>query len=206
MRHRLLALALALVPAIAPIGTVAGAEVVLYTFSFAGAEGSLAGDAFSGQTVSWTLVADTNDVQPGSPRGFNVTPTSGSVIVGDQTSAITTALIADSAVWTYTNDEVGLRIGFGIYDPFESFTSGSYEGPLGWAMTTAFAGSAVGDESILRAIEDDGIQTEAGTLLLSGYVSTSFEAVVVPAPAAAIVLLGGLARSARRRRPRSAGM
>lgn len=180
--------------------TAAAAEAVTYTFTLDGASGSFAGEAFSDQTVSWTLFADTEDVQPGSPRGFNVTPISGSVLVGDATSEMTAALIANSAVWTYTSDEQGLRIGFGIYEPFESFTSGSYDGPLGWNMTTSFAAAAVGEENILRAIQDDGIATLAGTLLVSEYANASFESVVVPAPPAA---LGLLAVSAGRRRRRS---
>ena len=190
--------------AIAAISTLAlsasaSAEAVTYTFTLTGAGGSFAGGAFSDETVSWTLFADTEDVQPGSPRGFNVTPLSGEVLVGDVASEMTAALIANSAVWTYTNEEQGLRIGFGIFDPFESFTSGSYDGPLGWDMTTSFAAVAVGEENILRAIQDDGIETLAGTLLVTDYATASFEAVVVPAPPVAVALLAFAAGGRRRR-------
>ena len=188
------------------LGGVAAAEsaadAVSYTFSFTGATGSLGDTSFEAADVSYTLFADTEDVQPGSPRGFNVTPLSGTVSVGDVVTDIGAVLIANSAVWTYTSDEQGLRIGFGIYDPFESFTSGSYDGPLGWNMTASFAGAAVGDESILRAIQDDGIETLAGTLLVTAYASTSFSSTVVPAPPVAVAMLGLAAagRTGRRRR------
>ncbi|MFM1890182.1 MAG: hypothetical protein RLZZ565_939 [Planctomycetota bacterium] len=178
----------------------ASAAEVSYTFTLTGASGTFADGAFSDATVSWTLFADTEDVQPGSPRGFNVRPLSGTVLVDDVASDMTAALVANSAVWTYTNDTRGLRIGFGIWEPFESFTSGSYEGPLGWNMQTSFSGSAVGTESILRAIQDDGIATDAGLLLVTGYSTASFSAVVVPAPGVlASMALAGLASRRRRR-------
>ena len=178
----------------------ASAAEVSYTFTLTGASGTFAGGAFDDVTVAWTLFADTEDVQPGSPRGFNVRPLSGTVLVDDVASDMTAALVANSAVWTYTNDTQGLRIGFGIWEPFESFTSGSYEGPLGWNMQTSFSGSAVGTESILRAIQDDGIATDAGLLLVTGYSTASFSAVVVPAPGVlASMALAGLASRRRRR-------
>jgi hypothetical protein len=178
----------------------ASAADVSYTFTLTGASGTFAGGAFDEVTVAWTLFADTEDVQPGSPRGFNVRPLSGTVLVDDVASDMTAALVANSAVWTYTNDTQGLRIGFGIWEPFESFTSGSYEGPLGWNMQTSFSGSAVGTESILRAIQDDGIATDAGLLLVTAYSTASFSAVVVPAPGVlASMAFVGLASRRRRR-------
>jgi hypothetical protein len=178
----------------------ASAADVSYTFTLTGASGTFAGGAFDDVTVAWTLFADTEDVQPGSPRGFNVRPLSGTVLVDDVASDMTAALVANSAVWTYTNDTQGLRIGFGIWEPFESFTSGSYEGPLGWNMQTSFSGSAVGTESILRAIQDDGIATDAGLLLVTAYSTASFSAVVVPAPGVlASMAFAGLASRRRRR-------
>ena len=138
-------------------------------------------------------------MQPGSPRGFNVRPVAGSVLVGDTASDITAALVANSAVWTYTSDSEGLRIGFGTWEPFESFTSGSYDGPLGWNMQTSFSGGAVGTESILRAISNDGIATDAGLLLVTAYSTASFSASVVPAPGVlAVLAVAGL--GSRRRR------
>jgi hypothetical protein len=178
----------------------ASAADVSYTFTLTGASGTFAGGAFDDVTVAWTLFADTEDVQPGSPRGFNVRPLSGTVLVDDVASDMTAALVANSAVWTYTNDTQGLRIGFGIWEPFESFTSGSYEGPLGWNMQTSFSGSAVGTESILRAIQDDGIATDAGLLLVTAYSTASFSAVVVPVPGVlASMAFVGLASQRRRR-------
>jgi hypothetical protein len=178
----------------------ASAADVSYTFTLTGASGTFAGGAFDDVTVAWTLFADTEDVQPGSPRGFNVRPLSGTVLVDDVASDMTAALVANSAVWTYTNESQGLRIGFGIWEPFESFTSGSYEGPLGWNMQTSFSGSAVGTESILRAIQDDGIATDAGLLLVTAYSTASFSAVVVPAPGVlASMAFVGLASRRRRR-------
>lgn len=179
-------------------GAVHAAEVV-YTFTLTGAAGSFAGSAFTDTTVSWSLVADTEDVQPGSPRGSNVRPLAGSVFVGDEASDLTAALVANSAVWTYTSDSEGLRIGFGTWEPFESFTSGSYDGPLGWNLQTSFSGGAVGSESILRAIQSDGIATEAGLLIVTGYSAASFSASVVPAPGvfAALAVAGLVSRRRR---------
>ena len=177
--------------------------MIAYEFTLTGADGSVAGGSFTDTTVIWSLIANTADIQPGSPGGFNVRPLSGSVLVGDTGSAITEALVANSAVWTYTSDAQGLRIGFGTWEPFESFTSGSYDGPLGWDMTTAFSGGAVGDEDILRAIQSDGIATDAGVLLVTGYATASFSATVVPAPGAVTLLVGTsmvTGRSRRRRR------
>lgn len=193
--------AIALAAAAGVAGSAHG-ELVFYTFTLTGAAGSFIGNAFSDTTVSWTLTADTDEVQAGSPRGFNVRPVAGSVVVGDLASDITAALVANSAVWTYTSDTEGLRIGFGTWEPFESFTSGSYDGPLGWNMQSSFSGGAVGTESILRAIATDGIATDAGLLLVSSYATASFSATVVPAPATlALAAIAGLAgRTARRRR------
>ena len=180
------------------VGAADAAEVT-YTFTLTGAAGSLAGSAFTDATVSWSLIANTEDVQPGSPRGFNVRPLAGTVFVGDEASDMTAALVANSAVWTYTSDGEGLRIGFGTWEPFESFTSGSYDGPLGWNMQTSFSGGAVGTESILRAISNDGIATDAGLLLVSGYSTASFSASVVPAPGVfAVLAVAGFASRRRR--------
>ena len=181
------------------LASLANAAEVTYTFTLTGAAGSLAGSAFTNATVSWSLIANTEDVQPGSPRGFNVRPLAGAVFVGDEASDITAALVANSAVWTYTSDGEGLRIGFGTWEPFESFTSGSYDGPLGWNMQTSFSGGAVGTESILRAISNDGIATDAGLLLVSGYSTASFSASVVPAPGVfAVLAVAGFASRRRR--------
>jgi hypothetical protein len=190
------------------LGTLAGlgaasapatAAEVSYTFVLSGASGTFAGGAFSDAAVSWTLIADTEDVQPGSPRGFNVRPSYGTVLVDDVASDMSAALVANSAVWTYTNETQGLRIGFGTWDPFESFTSGSYEGPLGWNMQTSFTGGAVGTESILRAIQTDGIATDAGLLLVTSYTTASFSAIVVPAPGVLVSMaIAGLASRRRR--------
>jgi hypothetical protein len=190
------------------LGTLAGlgaasapatAAEVSYTFVLSGASGTFAGGAFSDAAVSWTLIADTEDVQPGSPRGFNVRPSYGTVLVDDVASDMSAALVANSAVWTYTNESQGLRIGFGTWDPFESFTSGSYEGPLGWNMQTSFTGGAVGTESILRAIQNDGIATDAGLLLVTSYTTASFSAIVVPAPGVLVSMaIAGLASRRRR--------
>jgi hypothetical protein len=190
------------------LGTLAGlgaasapatAAEVSYTFILSGASGTFAGGAFSDAAVSWTLIADTEDVQPGSPRGFNVRPSYGTVLVDDVASDMSAALVANSAVWTYTNESQGLRIGFGTWDPFESFTSGSYEGPLGWNMQTSFTGGAVGTESILRAIQTDGIATDAGLLLVTSYTTASFSAIVVPAPGVLVSMaIAGLVSRRRR--------
>jgi hypothetical protein len=190
------------------LGTLAGlgaasapatAAEVSYTFVLSGASGTFAGGAFSDAAVSWTLIADTEDVQPGSPRGFNVRPSYGTVLVDDVASDMSAALVANSAVWTYTNESQGLRIGFGTWDPFESFTSGSYEGPLGWNMQTSFTGGAVGTESILRAIQTDGIATDAGLLLVTSYTTASFSAIVVPAPGVLVSMaIAGLVSRRRR--------
>jgi hypothetical protein len=197
------------------LGTLAGlgaasapatAAEVSYTFILSGASGTLtgasgtfAGGAFDDVTVAWTLFADTEDVQPGSPRGFNVRPSYGTVLVDDVASDMSAALVANSAVWTYTNESQGLRIGFGTWDPFESFTSGSYEGPLGWNMQTSFTGGAVGTESILRAIQTDGIATDAGLLLVTSYTTASFSAIVVPAPGVLVSMaIAGLVSRRRR--------
>ena len=181
------------------LASLANAAEVTYTFTLTGAAGSFAGSAFTDTTVSWSLIANTEDVQPGSPRGFNVRPLAGAVFVGDEASDMTAALVANSAVWTYTSDGEGLRIGFGTWEPFESFTSGSYDGPLGWNMQTSFSGGAVGTESILRAISNDGIATDAGLLLVTAYSTASFSASVVPAPGVlAVLAVAGL--GSRRRR------
>ena len=66
-------------------------------------------------------------------------------------------------------------------------------------MQTSFSGGAVGTESILRAISNDGIATDAGLLLVSGYSTASFSASVVPAPGVfAVLAVAGFASRRRR--------
>lgn len=50
------------------LASLANAAEVTYTFTLTGAAGSFAGSAFTDTTVSWSLIANTEDVQPGSPR------------------------------------------------------------------------------------------------------------------------------------------
>jgi hypothetical protein len=181
------------------------ADAVSYSFAFTGASGSIGQASFTDATVSFTLLADTNDVMPGSPRGFHVTPTFGFVTLADGTEvAITPSAVANSAVWTYTTEAQGLRIGYGSWVPFADFTSGSYAGPLGWSMASSFTASAVGTESILRQLGPggSGISTSLGTFTIASYGATSFAAIVVPAPAALAVAAAGAAAAAGTRRRR----
>lgn len=179
------------------------ADAVSYSFAFTGASGSIGQSSFTDATVSFTLLADTNDVMPGSPRGFHVTPTSGFVTLADGTEvAITPSAVANSAVWTYTTEAQGLRIGYGSWVPFADFTSGSYAGPLGWSMASSFTASAVGTESILRQLGPggSGISTSLGTFTIASYGATAFSAIVVPAPPALALAAAGAAAGVRRRR------
>ena len=186
--------------ATASTASTASAELMSYTFTLGGSTGSLAGAAFSDETVSWTLIADTADIRPGSPRGFNVQPLQGWATIGGLDADLADSLLENSAVWTYTA-AAGPQIGFGTWEPFESFTSASYAGPLDWDMTTAFSGDVLGTESILRAISTDGMATDAGLLLITAYQSASFSATAIPSPAplalgaiAAVSRLGGRRR------------
>lgn len=177
--------------------------MVSYTFAFSGATGSIGDSTFSDATVSFTLVADTGDVTAGSPRGFHVTPAFGFITLADGSEvAIIAGAVANSAVWTYTSDSQGLRIGYGSWVPFADFTSGSYAGPLGWSMTSSFTAAAVGTESILRELGagGSGISTALGTFTLSSYGSTSFAAMVVPAPSALALLATAALCGGRTRR------
>ena len=163
----------------------AQAEMVSYTFAFSGATGSIGDSTFAGATVAFTLVADTDDVMAGSPRGFHVTPLSGFVTLADGSQvAINADAVANSAVWTYTTESQGLRVGYGSWVPFADFTSGSYAGPLGWSMASSFSAAAVGTDSILRELGAGGagISTSLGAFRVSSYDSTTFAAIVVPAP------------------------
>jgi len=181
----------------------AQADAVSYSFAFTGASGAIGQTSFADAAVAFTLIADTADVMPGSPRGFHVTPLSGFVTLADGTNvAITASAIANSAVWTYTTEAQGLRIGYGSWVPFADFTSGSYAGPLGWSMSSSFTASAVGAESILRELGPggSGISTSLGTFSIASYGSTSFTATVVPAPAGMALAAAGAAAAVRRRR------
>lgn len=183
----------------------ARAEMVSYTFAFSGATGSIGNSTFADATVAFTLVADTADVMAGSPRGFHVTPLSGFVTLADGSQvSISADAVANSAVWTYSTELQGLRIGYGSWVPFADFTSGSYAGPLGWSMTSSFSAAAVGTDSILREIGPGGagISTSLGAFRVSSYDSTTFAALVVPAPhvlalAATATMFRGRARRRR---------
>ncbi len=182
--------------------TTTEADLVRYTFSFAGAAGSLDGAEFVAAEASFSLFAELEDVQPGSPRGFNVTPGSGVVTIDGESVEMTSAFVTDSAVWTYSDPADGLVIGFGLYVPFENLTIGTYDGPLGWDLATPFSGAAISGDDILRDIVDVGITTVDGTFTISGYDATAIEVVLVPAPGIAGILasaLVGRRRSSRRR-------
>ena len=120
--------------------TTTEADLVRYTFSFAGAVGSLDGAEFVAAEASFSLFAELEDIQPGSPRGFNVTPGSGFLTIDGESVEMTSAFVTDSAVWTYSDPADGLVIGFGLYVPFENLTIGTYDGPLGWDLATPFSG------------------------------------------------------------------
>lgn len=182
---------------------LAEADLVRYTFSFEGAAGSIAGVDFVDADASFSLLADRENIQPGSPRGFNVTPASGAVTIDGASVAMTAVFVADSAVWTYSDPTDGLVIGFGLYVPFENLTVGTYDGPLGWNLATPFSGAAITGDDVLRDLVDDGITTVDGTFTISSYESTALEVVLVPAPGVvgilASVLVGGRRRPSRRR-------
>lgn len=181
---------------------LAEADQVRYTFSFEGAVGSLDGVEFVAADASFSLLAEVEDIQPGSPRGFNVTPGSGVVTIDDASVEMTSAFVADSAVWTYSDPADGLVIGFGLYVPFENLTVGTYDGPLGWNLATPFSGAAIAGDDVLRDLVDDGITTVAGTFTISSYDSTAIEVVLVPAPGVVGLLasaLIGRRRPSRRR-------
>lgn len=180
------------------IAHLAAADLVRYTFSFDGAVGSLDGVDFADVDANFSLVAEIETIQPGSPRGFNVTPASGTVTVDGASVEMEAGFVADAAVWTYSDPTDGLVIGFGLFVPFENLTLGHYEGPLGWNLATPFAGAAVPGDDVLRDIVDVGITTVDGTFTISGYESTAIDVVLVPAPG----LLGMLACAlVGRRRP-----
>ena len=203
MNHRMTAFLTVGIFGVSGLSGVASADLVSYTFAFEGAVGSLDSENFSDTIASFTLVADVSDIQPGSPGGFNVTPAYGFVTIDANNYDMTDALVADSAVWTYSSAEQGLVIGFGIYVPFEDFTSGSYEGPLDWNLATSFSGNALSGQSVLRGIIDDGIATIAGAFRITAYDTSSLEATLVPAPVMGCFLLAagltGVGRRSRRR-------
>lgn len=182
--------------------SLADADLVRYTFSFEGAVGTLDGTDFVDVDASFSLLAALEDIQPGSPRGFNVTPGSGVVTIDGASVEMTSAFVADSAVWTYSDQADGLVIGFGLYVPFENLTVGTYDGPLGWDLATPFSGAAIAGDDVLRDLVDDGILTVDGTFTISSYDSTAIEVVLIPAPGALGVLASaviGLRGSPRRR-------
>jgi len=181
---------------------LAKADLVRYTFSFDDAVGSLDGVDFVAADASFSLLAEVEDIQPGSPRGFNVTPGSGVVTIDGASVEMTSAFVADSAVWTYSDATDGLVIGFGLYVPFENLTVGTYDGPLGWNLATPFSGAAIAGDDVLRDLVDDGILTVDGTFTISSYDSTAIEVVLVPAPGVVGLLasvLVGRRRPTRRR-------
>mgnify|MGYP001159484771 FL=1 len=182
--------------------SLADADLVRYTFSFEGAVGTLDGTDFVDVDASFSLLAALEDIQPGSPRGFNVTPGSGVVTIEGASVEMTSAFVADSAVWTYSDATDGLVIGFGLYVPFENLTVGTYDGPLGWNLATPFSGAAIAGDDVLRDLVDDGILTVDGTFTISSYDSTAIEVVLVPAPGVVGLLasvLVGRRRPTRRR-------
>lgn len=178
--------------------------MVSYTFAFSGATGSIGNSTFADATVAFTLVADTADVMAGSPRGFHVTPLSGFVTLADGSHvSISADAVANSAVWTYSTESQGLRIGYGSWVPFADFTSGSYAGPLGWSMTSSFTAAAVGTDSVLRELGPGGagISTSLGAFRVSSYGSTTIAALVVPAPhVLALTVTATMFRGRARRR------
>ena len=183
-------------------GSLVQADLVRYTFSFEGADGTLDGVDFAGVGASFSLLAEVEDIQPGSPRGFNVTPVSGVVTIDGASVEMASAFVADSAVWTYSDPADGLVIGFGLYVPFENLTVGTYDGPLGWDLATPFSGAAIAGDDVLRDLVDDGIITVDGTFTISSYGSTAIDVVLVPAPGVIGVLASAVVarrRSSRRR-------
>ncbi|MAB71561.1 MAG: hypothetical protein CMJ54_03545 [Planctomycetaceae bacterium] len=202
MRHRFTPPMIFATFAIAAASGAAEADLVRYTFSFEGAVGSLDGVEFVAADASFSLLAEVEDIQPGSPRGFNVTPGSGVVTIDGASVEMASAFVADSAVWTYSDPADGLVIGFGLYVPFENLTVGTYDGPLGWNLATPFSGAAIAGDDVLRDLVDDGITTVAGTFTISSYDSTAIEVVLVPAPGVVGLLasvLVGRRRPTRRR-------
>ncbi len=203
MHEPKLTLALAAAAA-AAFGAVAPteADLVRYTFSFEAATGSLDDVDFTDAAASFTLLAELEDIQPGSPRGFNVTPRSGYVTLDDASFEMESTFVDDSAVWTYSDPTDGLVIGFGLYQPFENLTLGHYDGPIGWNLATPFSGPAVAGDDVLRDIVDDGILIDGGAFRISGYGSTAIEVVLVPAPGVIAMLASSVVvrrRSSRRR-------
>ena len=183
-------------------GSLVQADLVRYTFSFEGADGTLDGVDFAGVGASFSLLAEVEDIQPGSPRGFNVTPVSGVVTIDGASVAMTSAFVADSAVWTHSDPADGLVIGFGLYDPFENLTLGHYDGPIGWDLATPFSGAAIAGDDVLRDLVDVGISTVGGAFTIGGYDTTAIDVALVPAPGVLGTLacvLFGRRRPARRR-------
>lgn len=184
------------------LSSLAEADLVRYTFSFENAVGSLDGTDFADVDASFSLLAALEDIQPGSPRGFNVTPASGVVTIDGASVEMTSAFLADSAVWTYSDATDGLVIGFGLYVPFENLTVGTYDGPLGWDLATPFSGAAIAGDDVLRDLVDDGILTVGGTFTVSSYENTAIDVVLIPAPGVFGLLapvVVGRRRSSRRR-------
>ena len=181
----------------------ASADLIQYTFTFAGAIGSIG----SGPTVDmiggFTLFAETDDIQPGTPEGHVVSPLGGFVSFNGDIYDMDADFVADSALWTYSSEAYGVEVGFGTYVPFEDLITTGYDAPLGWDLATPF--DADSNYYDVDGLSTDGIPTEAGAFRVSTLDSVTLEANLVPVPGlgglgAILVGLAGPMRSGRRRR------
>ena len=181
----------------------ASADLIQYTFTFAGATGSIGSGPTVDMVGGFTLLADTDDIGPGTPEGHVVSPLSGFVTFNGDIYDMDADFVADTALWTYSNETYGVEVGFGTYVPFEDLISTGYDVPLGWDLATPFNANSNYDN--VDGLFADGIQTEAGAFrVVPGFNWVTLEATLVPVPGlgglgAILIGLAGPMRSGRRR-------
>ena len=181
----------------------ASADLIQYTFTFAGATGSIGSGPTVDMVGGFTLFADTDDIEPGTPQGHVVSPLSGFVTFNGDIYDMDADFVADTALWTYSSEAYGVEVGFGTYVPFEDLITTGYDAPLGWDLSTPF--DAESNYYDVDGLWADGIQTEAGAFRVSpGFNWVTLEATLVPVPGlgglgAILIGLAGPMRSGRRR-------
>ena len=186
------------------LASPAAADLMQYTFTFAGAIGSIG----SGPTVDlaggFTLFAETDAIQPGTPKGHVVSPLRGFVSFNGDIYDMDADFVADAALWTYSSEAYGVEVGFGTYVPFEDLITTGYDVEQGWDLATPF--SAQSNYHDVDGLWEDGIPTEAGEFRVNpGFYWVTLEATMVPVPGfgglgAILIGLAGPMRSGRRRR------
>ena len=166
-------------------------------------EGALGGTAFSATTIELTGYGDTDDVITFGPGVFGMAFTSAELSI----DGVLSAQILEPLGVQF--DETGQQLTLGVV-PVAAFAAASpLLGPVSWDMTTDLPPVAVGFDLIdWTVIDPTWLATDQGQLVLDfgpdgdgsafGFVSATVES--VPLPAAAPLLLAGLAGAAALRR------